>query len=357
MKAAAAFLALLLLLSACEQPAEEVKSEEPPVSETTEQASLAPIEDLHEIYFAGGCFWGVEAFFERLPGVTDAVSGYANGEGEPSYRNIMRTETGYAETVRVSYNRNAISLPALVSAYLRIVDPFSLNRQGNDAGTQYRTGIYSENPKDLETARAILAQAQTAHDRPFVIETEPLAVFYEAEDEHQDYLTNNPAGYCHIDLGLAEENLYPGEWDTPEDAELKEMLSPLQYEVTREKGTERAFDNEYYDETAKGIYVDITSGQPLFRSDDKFVSQSGWPSFTRAITPDAILLETDSSLGMRRVEVLAKESGSHLGHVFPDGPRDEGGLRFCMNSAALRFIPVEDMEEAGYGVLIPWLEQ
>lgn len=322
-----------------------------------EQVETGPSEDIHEIYFAGGCFWGVEAYFARIPGVLDAESGYANGEGEATYSNIMRNETGYAETVRVRYNRNAVSLPVLTAAYLRIVDPFSVNRQGNDVGTQYRTGIYTHTQEDLETVRAVLAREQEHHERPFAIETELLAVYHTAEEEHQDYLAKNPNGYCHIDLDLADRSLLPGEWTPRSDEELKRMLTPIQYTVTREKGTEPAFDNPYDGEVRPGIYVDVTNGQPLFRSDDKYDSGTGWPSFTKGITPDAFTLEEDHSMGMRRIAVSARGSGAHLGHVFPDGPKEQGGLRFCMNSAALRFIPLEDMEKEGYGTYIPWIEE
>lgn len=347
-------LLLLLLAAGC---TDTNTGTEAAVQPMTEAVNVQPSETVDEIYFAGGCFWGVEAYFERIPGVLDAVAGYANGEGEASYANILRGDTGYVETVRVSYNRNAVSLPVLTTAYLRIIDPFAVNRQGNDVGTQYRTGIYAEEPKDLETVIAVLEEEQKKHTEPFAVETEPLTVFAEAEEEHQDYLRKNPTGYCHVDLGLAEQPLLPGEWETPPEETLKETLTPLQYEVALQKGTEPAFDNPYDAEARKGIYVDIVSGQPLFRSDDKFDSGTGWPSFTMGISPDAFTMEEDGSFGMQRIAVSAKSSGAHLGHVFPDGPKELGGLRFCMNSASMRFIPVEEMEQEGYGVFIPWLEQ
>lgn len=345
----------VFLLSACGPVATEEVSAQT-VEPMTEDAPVSPVEDTHEIYFAGGCFWGVEAFFERLPGVMDVVSGYANGEGEASYSNIMRGSTGYAETVRVRYNRNAVSLPALTHAYLQIIDPFSVNRQGNDVGDQYRTGIYAVNEQDLAVVKAVVEKVAANHTRPFAVELQTLVNFTDAEEMHQDYLTKNPNGYCHVDLGLAEKPMLPGEWPTPSDAELKEALTPLQYQVSRERGTEPAFDNPYDREYAPGIYVDIANGQPLFRSDDKFDSGTGWPSFSKGITPDVFLLEKDSRLGMERISVTAKESGTHLGHVFPDGPQELGGLRFCMNSASLRFIPLDEMEQEGYGEFIPWIE-
>lgn len=131
--------------------------------------------------------------------------------------------------------------------------------------------------------------------------------------------------------------------------ELKSKLTPIQYTVTQEDGTERPFDNEYYDNHREGLYVDVVSGEPLFSSKDKYDSGTGWPSYTKPIKDDVIIMKEDRTLFQSRVEVRSKESNSHLGHVFDDGPRDKGGKRYCMNSAALRFIPKEDMEKEGYG--------
>lgn len=126
-------------------------------------------------------------------------------------------------------------------------------------------------------------------------------------------------------------------------------LTKLQYQVTQQDGTERAFDNIYWDNHEVGIYVDIVSGQPLFSSTDKYDSRTGWPSFTKPIDPDVITSKTDRKLGMPRTEVRSAGADSHLGHVFNDGPRAAGGLRYCMNSASLRFVPVNDLEAEGYG--------
>ncbi|MEF3405056.1 peptide-methionine (R)-S-oxide reductase MsrB [Agromyces sp. CCNWLW203] len=126
-------------------------------------------------------------------------------------------------------------------------------------------------------------------------------------------------------------------------------LTPKQYSVTQEDGTEPAFRNEYWDNHEPGLYVDVVSGQPLFASTDKYDSRSGWPSFTKPIEPDAVTEKTDRSLLMKRVEVRSSGADSHLGHVFDDGPREAGGLRYCMNSAALRFVPLAELDEAGYG--------
>jgi methionine-R-sulfoxide reductase len=134
----------------------------------------------------------------------------------------------------------------------------------------------------------------------------------------------------------------------PTDPELRKRLSPKQYEVTQHEGTEPAFNNEYWDNKKAGIYVDVVSGEALFSSLDKYDSGTGWPSFTRPLDPEKVLTQSDHKLFMSRTEVRSKQAGSHLGHVFEDGPMPTG-LRYCLNSAALRFVPLEEMEKEGYG--------
>lgn len=323
------------------------------------EAALGRTDTEQVIYFAGGCFWGVEEFFSRIDGVVDASSGYANGSTDnPTYQEVCNQDTGHAETVKVVYQADKISLEKLLLYYLKIVDPTSLNRQGNDVGTQYRTGIYYRNEQEQETISRVLDIVQKQRQQKFVIEILPLQNFYPAEEYHQDYLQKNPNGYCHINFDklnqpveLIDEQNYP----KPEDVKVR--LNPLQYQVTQNSATERPFENEFYDNHQVGIYVDIVTGEPLFSSKDKFDSGCGWPSFSRPIVEEVVEYQADHSHQMNRVEVRSRAGDSHLGHIFEDGPQEKGGLRYCINSAALRFIPLEEMEQAGYGYLIESVEE
>ena len=306
-----------------------------------------------DIYLAGGCFWGIEAYVEKIPGVLDAVSGYANGNTEnPSYEDLVYRNSGHAETVKVTYDPDEISLKTLLKYYLRVVDPTSLNKQGNDKGTQYRSGVYYTDEADKQIIEEVLKKEQDNYQSPIVVEVLPLEQFFKAEEYHQDYLKKNPTGYCHIDLNKASEPIIDEDkYKKPSDEELKDKLSDTQYNVTLKNDTERAFSNEYWDNFEKGIYVDITSGEPLFSSTDKFSSGCGWPSFSKPISKDLIKYSEDNSFNMHRTEVRSRSADIHLGHVFDDGPKESGGLRYCINSASLRFIPYEKMDEEGYGYL------
>lgn len=311
-----------------------------------------------EIYLAGGCFWGVEAYFDKILGVEYTEVGYANGKTEDtSYQEI--DSTGHAETVRVVYNPEVVELEEILEYYFKIIDPTILNRQGNDIGTQYRTGIFYKNQDDEKIINDFIESIKSDYDSEIVTEVEPLENFVIGEEYHQDYLEKNPNGYCHInlsDIPNRKPEIDPRDYEKPSDVEIKEKLTEEQYEITQGKGTEPPFKNEYNDNKAKGIYVDIVTGQPLFSSSDKYDSGSGWPSFTKPIDKGLLRYLEDKSIGMERIEVLSISGDTHLGHVFNDGPEDEGGLRYCMNSGSLRFIPLEKMDEEGYGDLKVYVE-
>ena len=311
---------------------------------------------MEKIYFAGGCFWGVEEYFSRIEGVNDVISGYANGTTEsPSYEDVIYKNTGHAETVEVAYDPSKISLEKLIGYYFKIIHPTSLNKQGNDVGNQYRTGIYYSREEDEKVIERLLRLEQEKYSDKIVVENLPLDNFYMAEEYHQDYLKKNPNGYCHVDMDKLNEDVIfidPQDYQKPSDEVLKETLTEIQYKVTQENNTEYAFSNEYYDLYDSGIYVDVATGEPLFSSADKYDSGCGWPSFTKPIVEEVVYYEQDTSYNMLRTEVRSRVGDSHLGHVFEDGPQDQGGLRYCINSASIRFIPYEDMESEGYEQLM-----
>lgn len=331
-------------------------------------------EVLKDIYFAGGCFWGVEEYFSRIPGVYAVTVGYANGKtANPSYREVCSGKTGHAEAVHIQYDPKQMNVEILARQLFKIIDPTSLNRQGNDIGTQYRTGMYYVEEADQSILAKVMAEVQKDYNKPLVVELLPLENYYLAEDYHQDYLQKNPDGYCHISFeslkdvkplngaNTSNENskrnleqgclIDPLQYKIPSKAELKQSLNNLQYAVTQDSATEMAFTGEYWNHKGDGLYVDIVTGEPLFSSADKFDSGTGWPSFTKPIEPAVITEHEDTKLGMVRIEVKSRVGASHLGHVFDDGPRNKGGLRYCINSAALKFIPYAEMDAKGYGHL------
>ena len=280
------------------------------------------------IYLAGGCFWGVEAYMSRLKGVNSTEVGYANGNDlAPTYEKVCSGKTNHAETVKLTFNPEIISLKEILNSFFNIIDPFSKNRQGADIGTQYRTGIYWQDPEDKGTVITFLKEKQKQSPKRIMVEAHEIYNFYRAEEYHQKYLEKNPAGYCHVDLNSIDDKEF-------------DHLTKKQYEITQLSMTEPPFSGEYDDFFEDGIYVDVVDGEVLFSSDDKFDSGCGWPAFSKPVSEDAILLHRDFSHGTTRVEVRSAKSNSHLGHVFNDGPG--GSKRYCINSAALKFIPKKE---------------
>ena len=310
-----------------------------------------------EIYLAGGCFWGLEEYFSRVSGVLQTSVGYANGQVETTNYQLIK-ETDHAETVQVVYDEKVVSLREILLYYFRVIDPLSVNQQGNDRGRQYRTGIYYLEEVDLPTINTVVREQELLFGRKIAVEVEKLRHYILAEDFHQDYLKKNPGGYCHIDVRDAEKPLIDAaNYEKPSQAVLRENLSEESYRVTQEAATEAPFSNAYDQTFEEGIYVDITTGEPLFFAKDKFASGCGWPSFSRPISKELIHYYQDLSHGMERIEVRSRSGNAHLGHVFTDGPQELGGLRYCINSASLRFIAKDEMEEAGYGYLLPYLNK
>ena len=310
-----------------------------------------------EIYLAGGCFWGLEEYFSRISGVLATSVGYANGQVETTNYQLLK-ETDHAETVQVIYDEKEVSLREILLYYFRVIDPLSINQQGNDRGRQYRTGIYYQAQADLPAIYTVVQEQERMLGRKIAVEVEKLRHYILAEDYHQDYLKKNPSGYCHIDVADAEKPLIDASnYEKPSQEVLKGSLSEESYRVTQEAATEAPFTNAYDQTFEEGIYVDITTGEPLFFAKDKFASGCGWPSFSRPISKELIHYYKDLSHGMERIEVRSRSGNAHLGHVFTDGPRELGGLRYCINSASLRFVSKDEMEEEGYGYLLPYLNK
>ncbi|WP_420808779.1 peptide-methionine (R)-S-oxide reductase MsrB [Bacillus salacetis] len=299
--------------------------------------------------FAGGCFWCMVSPFDEQQGIEKIISGYTGGNEEyPSYKDVVSGKAGHREAVQILYNPDIFPYEKLLELYWQQIDPTDPEGQFSDRGAAYTTAIYYHSDEQRKLAEESKRQLEESgrFQQSIVTEILPAQPFYPAEEFHQDFYKKNNFRYELYRRGSGRQEFSKKFW--PKDnSHLKETLTPIQFHVTQENGTEPPFNNEYWNNDREGIYVDIVSGEPLFTSKDQYDSGCGWPSFTKPVMSASVKERYDLSHRSTRVEVRSRDADSHLGHVFEDGP-GKNGLRYCINSAALRFIPVEDLAKEGY---------
>ncbi|CEJ75113.1 peptide methionine sulfoxide reductase MsrA/MsrB [[Clostridium] sordellii] len=303
--------------------------------------------------FAGGCFWCMFKPFSNYDGVEKIIAGYTGGIAEnPTYEEVCSEITGHLEAIQIVYDDTLVRYEDLLDIFWKQIDPTDEGGQFNDRGNRYKTAIFyhDENQKKLAIESKEALEKSNLFEDPIMTEILPAEKFYIAEEYHQDYYKKEPIHYELYFRGSGRYDFIKNNWDKNNinRDKLKESLSPIQFEVTQNDQTEPPFKNEYWDNKEEGIYVDIVSGDVLFTSRDKFDSGCGWPSFTKPVSEKVLREKSDFSHGMYRTEVRSTKANSHLGHVFDDGPKESGGLRYCINSAALKFIPKDKMKEMGY---------